>query len=57
MIVHDILRNEIATLVNKEKTPGEYEVEFSGKGLSSGMYFYKIEAGNFIQVNKMILMK
>ncbi|GAB6283640.1 MAG: hypothetical protein STSR0008_24250 [Ignavibacterium sp.] len=57
LIVYDVLGNEIAALVNEEKAPGEYEVEFNGKGLSSGMYFYKIEAGNFVQVNKMILMK
>ncbi|GAB6281783.1 MAG: hypothetical protein STSR0008_05240 [Ignavibacterium sp.] len=57
MIVYDILGNEIATLVNEEKTPGEYEVEFNGKGISSGMYFYKLEAGNFVQVKKMIMLK
>ncbi|GAB6283744.1 MAG: hypothetical protein STSR0008_25470 [Ignavibacterium sp.] len=55
--VFDVLGNEISTLVNEVKTPGEYEVEFNGKGLSSGIYFYKIEAGNFVQVNKMILIK
>ncbi|GAB6283406.1 MAG: hypothetical protein STSR0008_21720 [Ignavibacterium sp.] len=57
LIVYDVLGNEIATLVNEEKAPGEYEVEFNGKGLSSGMYFYKIEAGNFVQIKKMILLK
>ncbi|GAB6283556.1 MAG: hypothetical protein STSR0008_23320 [Ignavibacterium sp.] len=57
LVVYDILGNEISTLVNEEKPAGEYEVEFNGKGLSSGMYFYKIEAGNFVQVKKMIMLK
>ncbi|GAB6283778.1 MAG: hypothetical protein STSR0008_25960 [Ignavibacterium sp.] len=67
MIVYDILGNEIAILVNEKKSAGTYEVEFSGKGLSSGMfrlseyasgvYFYKLEVGNFVQVKKMIMLK
>ncbi len=48
---------EIATLVNEIKSPGEYEVEFNGKGISSGTYFYKLTAGNFTSIKKMILMK
>lgn len=59
--VYDILGNEIATLVNEDKPAGEYEVEFnasSGIGnLVSGIYFYKLKAGNFIQTKKMILLK
>lgn len=55
--VYDILGKEIATLVNEEKSPGEYEVEFNANGLSSGIYFYKIEAGNFVNVKKMIILK
>jgi len=65
--VYDVLGNEIATLVNEELSPGEYEVEFSAKGgsasggnvynLTSGIYFYTLRAGEFIQTNKMILMK
>jgi len=55
--IYDILGREIATLVNERKSPGEYEVEFSGKGLSSGIYFYKLTAGNFTSIKKMILMK
>ena len=48
---------EVATLVNEEKPAGKYEVEFNGSGLSSGIYFYKIQAGNYTSVKKMILMK
>ncbi len=55
--VYDILGNEIATLVNEEKPPGVYEVEFDGSQLSSGVYFYSLNAGNFSQVKKLILLR
>ena len=55
--VYDILGREVAALVNGEKPAGNYEVEFNGNGLSSGIYFYKIQAGNFSSVKKMILVK
>ena len=55
--VFDILGNEIETLVNDEKSLGNYEVEFDGSELSSGIYFYQLRAGNFIQTTKMVFMK
>ncbi|MCZ6701415.1 MAG: T9SS type A sorting domain-containing protein [Ignavibacteria bacterium] len=55
--VYDALGNEIATLVNEEKSAGEYDVEFDGTDLTSGIYFYRIEAGSFIETKKMILIK
>jgi photosystem II stability/assembly factor-like uncharacterized protein len=55
--IYDILGNEIATLVNEQKSPGSYEVEFNSTGLSSGVYFYRITAGKFSETKKMILMK
>jgi len=55
--VYDVLGNEIATLVNEEKPPGNYEVEFNAKGLASGVYFYRLTAGSFIQTKKMILLR
>ena len=55
--VYDILGNEIETLVNDEKSLGNYEVEFDGSELSSGIYFYQLRAGNFIQTTKMVFMK
>jgi hypothetical protein len=55
--VYNVLGNEIATLVNEEKSAGEYEVNFDASGLASGTYFYKLEAGSFSQVKKMILTK
>jgi Secretion system C-terminal sorting domain len=55
--VYDILGNEIATLVNKEQSQGNYEIEFDGLELTSGIYFYKLQAGDFIRTKKMILLK
>jgi len=55
--VYDILGNEVATLVNEEKPAGIYEVEFDAFGLSSGIYFYKLNSGNFVQTKKMILLR
>ncbi|MCL4279577.1 MAG: T9SS type A sorting domain-containing protein [Ignavibacteriaceae bacterium] len=55
--VFDILGNAVATLVNEQKQPGTYEVEFNGTGLPSGIYFYKLKADNSIETKKMILLK
>ena len=55
--VYDVLGNEITTLVNEEKQAGEYEIKFEPKGLQSGIYFYRIGTGNFVETKKMILMK
>jgi hypothetical protein len=55
--VYDILGNEIATLVNEEKPAGSYEVEFNGTGLTSGTYFYKLQAGSFAETKKMVLLR
>jgi endonuclease/exonuclease/phosphatase family metal-dependent hydrolase len=55
--VYDILGIEIITLVNKEKPAGIYEVEFIGNGLSSGIYFYRMQADTYTATKKLILMK
>ncbi|MCW8804364.1 MAG: T9SS type A sorting domain-containing protein, partial [Ignavibacteriaceae bacterium] len=55
--VYDLLGNEIVTLVNEEKPAGEYEVEFKAFGLSSGIYFYKLQAGGYLETRKMVLLK
>ena len=55
--VYDFLGNVVATLVNKLQQPGNYEIEFSASNLSSGIYFYQLRAGTFIQTKKMILLK
>jgi hypothetical protein len=55
--IFDILGKEIQTLVNEQLQPGTYEVTFDGSDLPSGIYFYKLTAGEFIKTNKMILLK
>jgi hypothetical protein len=55
--VYDILGREVATLVNEEKQPGVYEVEFDAAELASGIYYYQLKAGSFIETNKMIYLK
>jgi len=55
--VYDVLGNEITTLVNEEKPVGRYEVKFNGDGLTSGIYFYQLLAGNFVETKKMVLIK
>jgi hypothetical protein len=57
LIVFDILGNEVATLVNEINTPGNYEVEWNAAGLASGVYFYKLKAGGFTSVKKLILLR
>jgi len=62
--VYDLLGREIATLVNEEKPAGNFEINFDAYNLSSGVYFYKINAepvgkraGSFIKTKKLLLMK
>jgi hypothetical protein len=55
--VYDMLGKEVATLVNENLSPGKYKVEFDGSGLTSGVYFYKLTAGEFTDVKRMMLVK
>ena len=55
--VYDVLGNEIVTLVNEEKPAEEYNIEFNATSLSSGIYFYKLMAGNYVETKKMLLIK
>lgn len=57
LVVYDILGREVKTLVNEMKQPGNYEIKFDGQNYASGVYFYKIEAGDFTAVKKMVLVK
>lgn len=57
LIVYDILGNEVVTLVEEIKAPGNYETKFNAENLSSGIYFYRLQAGGFIQIRKMLLLK
>ena len=57
LTVFDMLGREVEILVNERKAPGNYEVEFDASNLSSGVYFYRLQAGDFINTKKMILLK
>lgn len=55
--VYDVLGNEVATLVNEEKPAGYSEVDFDGRSFASGIYFYVLRSGGFVQSRKMLLLK
>ena len=57
--VYDLLGREVATLVNEEKTAGSYNAQFTMNNvqLSSGIYFYKLQAGDFVETKKMLMIK
>ncbi len=55
--VYDILGKEVASLVNEFKSAGSYDFKFNASNLSSGVYFYRLESGNFVETKKMSLMK
>ncbi|MDO8550233.1 MAG: T9SS type A sorting domain-containing protein [Ignavibacteria bacterium] len=55
--VYDILGNKIKTLVNEEKSPGIYEVEFNSTSLSSGVYFYTLDVNGYSETKSMVLLK
>lgn len=55
--IFDVIGREVKTLVNETKTPGSYSVDFNASDLSSGVYFYKIQAGDFSETKKMMLIK
>ena len=55
--IYDVLGNEVATLVNEHRNAGSYEVDFNASALSSGVYFYRIQAGDFVETKKMMLVK
>lgn len=55
--VYDVLGKEVATVVNEQKSPGTYNINFNASGLSSGIYYYRLTSGNFSETKKMILLK
>lgn len=55
--IYDMLGNEIKKLVNEQKSPGYYRVDFNGSKMASGIYFYRLEANDFTTVKKMVLLK
>lgn len=57
IIVYDALGEQVAVLVNEFQNAGTYTTNFDASKLSSGIYFYRMEAGNYVKVNKMLLLK
>jgi hypothetical protein len=55
--VYDILGHEVATLVNDRKLPGSYSVNWDATGRPSGVYSYRLTAGNFVETRKLILLR
>ena len=55
--VFDVLGREIRTLINKEQPQGNYSIDFNASSLTSGIYFYRIQAGQFVKCKKMILLR
>ena len=55
--VYDILGKEVATIMNENKPAGNYEVNFNASALSSGVYFYRMNAGSFNSINRMVVLK
>jgi hypothetical protein len=57
LTIYDVLGREIKTLVNQSQKPGNYKIDFDGSNLSSGIYYYQLKCGSFMQTKKMILLK
>ncbi|BDQ03649.1 MAG: hypothetical protein KatS3mg036_0350 [Ignavibacterium sp.] len=55
--IYDVLGNEVATLVDEYKPAGSYEIEFNGNNLASGIYFCRMQAGSYVSIKKMMLLK
>ena len=57
LTIYDVLGKKVATLVNQKQSSGNYQVQFDASSLPSGVYYYKLRAGNFVQIRKMMLLK
>ncbi|MCF8243124.1 MAG: T9SS type A sorting domain-containing protein [Melioribacteraceae bacterium] len=57
MKIYDILGREVRALVNEKQKPGNYEIEFDGSEFASGVYFYQLRSGEFIDTKKFVLLK
>lgn len=55
--VFDMLGREVSVLVNERRDAGVHEVKFDGSNLASGVYFYRLQAGDFVQSRKLVLLK
>jgi hypothetical protein len=57
LTVYDILEREVSVLVNERKNAGVYEVKFDGANLASGVYFYRLQAGTYVETRKLLLLR
>jgi len=57
IVVYDMLGREVSVLVNERKSPGNYEVQLDATGRSSGVYFYRMQAGDYVQTRKLLLLR
>ena len=57
LTIYDVLGREVTVLVDRQQTPGTYEVTFEADGLPSGVYFYRLETGPFSEIRQMLLVK
>jgi hypothetical protein len=55
--VYDLMGREVATLVNEVKQPGKYGARFDGSGLASGVYYYRFQAGTYVQTRKLVIVR
>jgi hypothetical protein len=55
--IYDVLGREVAVLVNEQLKPGEYEISWNAGKFSSGIYFYKLAAGDYSEAKRMVLIK
>ena len=57
LTIHNTLGQQVAQLVNEQQQPGYHEAAFRGDGLASGVYFYRLDAGSYTSVKKLLLLK
>jgi photosystem II stability/assembly factor-like uncharacterized protein len=57
IVVYDLLGREVATLVNEHKSAGTHQVQFHAEGLATGVYLYRMQAGSFVEVKKLVVLK
>jgi hypothetical protein len=57
LVVYDLLGREVSVLVNERKDSGVYDVKFDGSNLASGVYFYRLQAGTFVETKKLLLIR
>jgi len=57
LVVYDLLGREVKVLLDEQKAPGRYQVDFDGAKLSSGVYIYRMSAGNYVESKRMLLLR